>query len=322
VLLSNPADFAGMNEEYARWFPVNPPTRYAASAGPSDHGVRRPWAVHEGECGRTGGERRRTWSADPVRRRNGLRHAWSFQASTSSSPVGGWRVLRWEACWPNLVWACWWSRRKSLKKWLRAPPVQPTTIAELQNLLDAFAETYNQDRPHRSLPNRATPATAYQARPKATPTSDRSTDSHDRVRHDTISKAGNATLRVAGRLRHIGVGRTYARTRVLMLVQDLHVRIANAATGELLRELTINPALDAPAPKPTSPDRENGIGAVGAAPPVTGWRLVAWCLTGAPAHRPDPCVLNLGDGLPGRSETLVPYGPRTLGRVSCCLWWS
>ena len=91
---------------------------------------------------------------------------------------------------------------------------------------------------------RATPATAYQARPKATPTADRSADSHDRVRHDTVSKAGNATLRIAGRLRHIGLGRTYARTRVIMLVQDLHVRVVNAATGELIRELTINPALD------------------------------------------------------------------------------
>jgi reactive intermediate/imine deaminase len=33
VLLSNPADFAGMNEEYARWFPQDPPTRYAAKLG-------------------------------------------------------------------------------------------------------------------------------------------------------------------------------------------------------------------------------------------------------------------------------------------------
>ena len=33
VLLTNPADFAGMNEEYARWFPTDPPTRYAAKLG-------------------------------------------------------------------------------------------------------------------------------------------------------------------------------------------------------------------------------------------------------------------------------------------------
>ena len=33
VLLINPSDFAGMNEEYARWFPTDPPTRYAAKLG-------------------------------------------------------------------------------------------------------------------------------------------------------------------------------------------------------------------------------------------------------------------------------------------------
>jgi reactive intermediate/imine deaminase len=33
VLLSSPGDFAGMNEEYARWFPTDPPTRYAARLG-------------------------------------------------------------------------------------------------------------------------------------------------------------------------------------------------------------------------------------------------------------------------------------------------
>jgi reactive intermediate/imine deaminase len=33
VLLANPNDFAGMNEEYARWFPTDPPTRYAAKLG-------------------------------------------------------------------------------------------------------------------------------------------------------------------------------------------------------------------------------------------------------------------------------------------------
>jgi hypothetical protein len=46
------------------------------------------------------------------------------------------------------------------------------------------------------------------------------------------------TLRVAGRLHHIGVGRTYSGTRVLILIQDLHVKIVNAATGELTLDLT------------------------------------------------------------------------------------
>jgi reactive intermediate/imine deaminase len=33
VLLTDPADFEGMNEEYAAWFPIDPPTRYAAKLG-------------------------------------------------------------------------------------------------------------------------------------------------------------------------------------------------------------------------------------------------------------------------------------------------
>jgi 2-iminobutanoate/2-iminopropanoate deaminase len=33
VLLADPLDFAGMNEEYASWFPAQPPTRYVAKLG-------------------------------------------------------------------------------------------------------------------------------------------------------------------------------------------------------------------------------------------------------------------------------------------------
>ena len=33
VLLADPGDFEGMNEEYARWFPSDPPARYAAKLG-------------------------------------------------------------------------------------------------------------------------------------------------------------------------------------------------------------------------------------------------------------------------------------------------
>ena len=42
--------------------------------------------------------------------------------------------------------------QQTMKKWLRAQPAQPTTIAALQTLLDTFADQYNQRRPHRSLP--------------------------------------------------------------------------------------------------------------------------------------------------------------------------
>ncbi len=33
VLLSVPTDFTGLNEEYARWFPSDPPARYVAKLG-------------------------------------------------------------------------------------------------------------------------------------------------------------------------------------------------------------------------------------------------------------------------------------------------
>lgn len=33
ILLTHPTDFTGLNEEYARWFPSDPPTRYVAKLG-------------------------------------------------------------------------------------------------------------------------------------------------------------------------------------------------------------------------------------------------------------------------------------------------
>lgn len=129
--------------------------------------------------------------------------------------------------------------QQTMKKWLRAQTDQPATIAGLQTLLDTFAEEYNQRRPHRSLEHRATPATLYTSRPKATP-GDRTDDTHDRIRRDRVDKSGKITLRHGGTLYSIGIGRTHARTRVIVLVQDLDIRIIDAATGELLRELVLD----------------------------------------------------------------------------------
>jgi transposase InsO family protein len=133
--------------------------------------------------------------------------------------------------------------QQTLKDWLSKQP-QPATLRQLQKLLDEFRDIYNQQRPHKSLPHRATPATVFTTLPKATPSTDRSRDTHDRVRHDKIDKAGSVTLRVAGQLRHIGIGRTYARTGVILLVQDLHVTVVHATTGEILRDLIIDPRKD------------------------------------------------------------------------------
>jgi len=155
--------------------------------------------------------------------------------------------------------------QQTLKNWLAAQSPQPATLAQLQALLDTFNRIYNHQRPHRSLPHRATPATAYTTRPKAAP-GNRAADTHNRVRTDRLDANGCVTLRHGGRLYHIGIGRTYARTHVLLLVQDLHIRIINAATGELLRELILDPTRNyqptgrPPGPPPGTPRKRNNPG--------------------------------------------------------------
>jgi transposase InsO family protein len=140
---------------------------------------------------------------------------------------------------------------QTLKKWLTGQP-RAATITALQTQLDTFVEIYNSQRPHRELPHRATPATAYTARPKAIP--GKRIDTHDRVRTDRIDQFGKLTLRHAGRLHHIGIGRTHTGTRVLLLAQDLNIRIINAATGQLIRQLTLDPTRDYQ-PRGTPPGR-------------------------------------------------------------------
>jgi transposase InsO family protein len=127
--------------------------------------------------------------------------------------------------------------QQTMKKWLRAQPDQPATIHELQQLLDTFRHDYNHRRPHRSLPHRTTPAAAYQARPKATPTG--RDDTHYRIRHDRVS-SGRVSLRVNGNMHHIGLGRPLDGTRVILLIADLDVRVIHADTGEIIRTLTLD----------------------------------------------------------------------------------
>src|SRR6478752_133065 len=134
--------------------------------------------------------------------------------------------------------------QQTMKNWLRAQPHQPPTPAQLQALLDRFRTEYNTTRPHLSLPHQATPATLYNPMPKSQPQPSHDPETHDRVRHDRIDKSGTVTLRSHGQLRHIGIGRTHTGTHVILLIQNLDVRVINAITGELLRELTIDTTRD------------------------------------------------------------------------------
>ncbi len=140
---------------------------------------------------------------------------------------------------------------QTLKRWLAArPPAR--TIEELQGQLDQFTTIYNQQRPHRALAGN-TPHHAYTARDKASPASNGK--GHWRTRTDKISTAGNITVRVHGRLHHIGIGRPHAGTPVELLIHDLDVIIINTETGEILRELTIDTTRDYQ-PTGTKPGRK------------------------------------------------------------------
>jgi transposase InsO family protein len=128
---------------------------------------------------------------------------------------------------------------QTLKKWL-AKHRKARTVAELQRLLDRFAAYYNTVRPHRAL-GRRTPAQAFAARTKATPRRPGVIiPAEHRVRRDRIDNTGKVTLRYHSKLVHLGVGRRYRNTRVMLLVADRHVRVINL-DGELLAEFTIDP---------------------------------------------------------------------------------
>lgn len=128
---------------------------------------------------------------------------------------------------------------QTMKKWLTAQQPQPATITELQALLDAFVDEYNHRRPHRSL-GRATPAVAYRRLPKTGPAGT-NIGPHYRIRRDRVDKTGAVSLRRAGRMHHISIGRAHKGTAVILLIDDLDIRVIEADTGELLRRLTLNP---------------------------------------------------------------------------------
>jgi transposase InsO family protein len=131
--------------------------------------------------------------------------------------------------------------QQTQKKWLAAQP-PARSVAGLAHQLSRFRRYYNTIRPHRAL-QRRTPTEAYTARPKATATGPVIAP-HWRVRTDRIDQSGTVTLRHNSRLHHIGIGRRLADTPITVLIDDLHVRVIGRDTGELLRELTLDPTRD------------------------------------------------------------------------------
>jgi transposase InsO family protein len=129
--------------------------------------------------------------------------------------------------------------QQTMKKWLGAQR-RAQAIAELQEHLEKFAVIYNQHRPHPTL-GRRTPAVVYNLRPKATPR-DAGAGIHIRVRVDRVDTAGKVSLRRAGRMHHIGIGRAHKGAPVLLLIADLDIRVIHQDTGEVLRHLTLDPS--------------------------------------------------------------------------------
>ena len=128
--------------------------------------------------------------------------------------------------------------QQTMKKWLTARP-PANTIADLQTLLDEFVDIYNQRRVHTSI-GKVTPDVAYNRLPKDVP-HNTGAGNHHRIRHDRIDKTGTVSLRRAGRMHHISLGRPLKDTPVILIIDDLDIRVVNKTTGELIRHLKLNP---------------------------------------------------------------------------------
>ncbi len=121
---------------------------------------------------------------------------------------------------------------QTLKKWLCAHD-QPTTVHELNTLLQTFREHYNHHRPHRALSG-ATPATAFaatpRARPATTPVPAPLTITTATVNTHGVTSTGCYT---------INVGRRWTAHTVTIIRDGNHTTIFSG--NRLVRELTIDP---------------------------------------------------------------------------------
>jgi transposase InsO family protein len=131
---------------------------------------------------------------------------------------------------------------QTLKRYL-ARQGRSGTLEELQAHLDRFTAYYNTVRPHRAV-GRRTPAEAFVARPKASPSGTAlPIPGRFRIRRDKVDITGVVTLRHNSRLHHVGLGRRLTGMRVLLLVDGLDVRVISE-DGELIRELRLDPTRD------------------------------------------------------------------------------
>ncbi|MGV9181791.1 integrase core domain-containing protein [Arcanobacterium canis] len=130
----------------------------------------------------------------------------------------------------------------------RKPRPLQTTLAELNTQLDQFRTIYNETRPHRALAN-TTPHQTYTTQDKAYPYQEHDTKIW-RIRYDKVDTTGQITLRYAGKLRKLHIGRAYKHQRVIVLIHDPNTMIIDKTTGEIIAKHTINPATNYQPKKP------------------------------------------------------------------------
>ena len=119
---------------------------------------------------------------------------------------------------------------QTLQKALHTRPFAHN-IAELNQQLDDIIDYYNNHRPHRAL-NRQTPAQAYKRLPKAQPL-DIPIGTDNRLRRDKVDNDGKVTLRWAGTMRKLYVGRKHRTKEIMLICINNDITAVNPHTGEI-----------------------------------------------------------------------------------------
>ena len=119
---------------------------------------------------------------------------------------------------------------QTLQKALHARPFAHN-IGELNQQLDDIIDYYNNHRPHRAL-NRQTPAQAYNRLPKAQPL-DIPIGTDNRLRRDKVDNDGKVTLRWAGNMRKLYVGRKHRTKEIMLICINNDITAINPHTSEI-----------------------------------------------------------------------------------------
>ena len=148
--------------------------------------------------------------------------------------------------------------QQTMKNWLTHPTTSPPRSPSSKHSSTPSSTLYNHHRPHRSLRIERHPPSPTRHAPKPHPAT---APTPTTASATTASTTADVSLRVNGHLHHIGIGRTHTGTRIILLIDDLDIRIINAATGEIFRHLTLDPNPPLPRhrrhPRTTRPENHN-----------------------------------------------------------------